>query len=150
MTDTAIPNFSRIFTAHRECCRQMLELSRRQIRLIEEDDYTQLLTLLGKKQKLLTRLEEFSKHRPQIRELWKSTRDSLDVESRRQCEELLDDTEALLADLTQQEQSSTDRLEKRRCSVQQELSNISAGGRVNEAYRETLAPATHRRLDVGR
>lgn len=149
MQSAETPNFLKIFAAHRECCREMLELSREQRQLIERDDYTELLAVLGKKQKQLKRLDEFSKHRPQIRSLWRAHRDGLHEDVREECEELLLQTETDLAELVSQERECTDRLQSRRIDLHGELKNISQGERVSEAYRETLAPATHRRIDVG-
>ena len=142
-------DFLRIFAAHRECCRRLLELSRDQDRLIVEDDYTQLLVVLGKKQKVLNQMEEFGKHRTQIQSLWKSQRDELDDDTRRQCEGLLSDTEADIAELVRQEKHSCSQLEKRRVATQRDIHNLDQGERVGEAYRDSLAPVTHRRLDVG-
>ncbi|TWU12960.1 hypothetical protein CA54_17860 [Symmachiella macrocystis] len=149
MTGSPTFNFVRIFAAHRECCSRLLELSHNQDRLIIEDDYTQLLVVLGKKQKVLNQMEEYAKHRPRIQALWKLQRDELDTETRRQCEDLLNGTESDLAELVRQEQASTDRIEERRAATQQDLQNLDQGGRVSEAYRDSLAPATHRRLDIG-
>lgn len=142
-------DFLRIFAAHRECCGRLLELSRNQDRLIIEDDYTQLLVVLGKKQKVLNQMEEFGKHRTRIGELWKLQRDTLDAQTRRQCEQLLSETETDLAELVRQEHHSSRRIEQRREATQRDLQNLDQGERVNEAYRDCLAPATHRRLDVG-
>lgn len=149
MANSPTIDFLRIFAAHRACCQNLLDLSRSQDRLIRDEDYTQLLVVLGKKQKVLNRMEEFSKHRPQIESLWKADRDNLDADLRQRCEDLLLQTENDLAELVRQEQHSSQEITQRHAATRNELLNIEQGGRVNEAYRDTLAPATHRRLDVG-
>ncbi len=149
MTRTKAPDFLRIFAAHRECCRRLLRLSASQERLIAEDDYAQLLVVLGQKQQVLQQIAEFEKHRSRLKSLWKTERERLDSDSRGRCETLLDETAADLAELVKQEQQCTQKIEQRRGTVRQELCNIDQGERVQEAYRDSLAPATHRRLDVG-
>ena len=114
MTGSPTFNFVRIFAAHRECCSRLLELSRNQDRLINEDDYTQLLVVLGKKQKVLNQMEEYAKHRPRIQALWKMQRDELDSETRQQCEDLLTGTESDLAELVRRHRRRPDVVNRRR------------------------------------
>ncbi len=149
MTGTPTPDFLRIFTVHRECCRRLLDLSRSQDRLIEENDYDELLAVLGKKQQVLDQIAKFEEHRPRIKSMWKSLRGQLDDTLRGRCESLLDETAADLEELVRQEHRSSREIERRRAGTQQELRNLDQGERVQAAYRDSLAPVTHRRLDVG-
>jgi hypothetical protein len=67
---------------------------------------------------------------------------------RRSCEAALAESETLLAELLEHERESTTVLARRRDETRRQLQNIASGGQANEAYRDTLAPATSRHLDV--
>ena len=138
-----------VLNLRRQHCRNLLDLSRRQRGLIDSSEYSQLLTILGQKQRLLGRLDELSKQHPDLRAQWKTLRDTAEYDLRDDCEHVLAETEAILADLLSEEQQSTDHLARRRDDTQKQLQAVSQGARVHDAYRESLAPSTHRHLDVG-
>src|SRR5580693_5370446 len=48
----------------RKHCRDLLELSRRQIQFIESNDFTQLMATLAQKQRILGRLDEVKRRYP--------------------------------------------------------------------------------------
>ena len=147
---TAIaPPFLEIFRGRRDGYRALLELSHRQQTLIEADDYTELLAVLGRKQVLLSRLEDVNRRYPDLREQWQASRSALPAEHRSTCEHLLAETEHCLAELLLVEQSSTESLTTRRDATQHELQAIARGSQAHEAYRDHLAPVTHRHLDIG-
>jgi hypothetical protein len=147
---TCIPDFSALFHTRREHYRALLELSRRQIDLIAADDYTGLLVVLGQKQRLLGRLDEMNGQHADLKRQWHDRRESLDPDLRDDCEHILAETEAILAQLLEEEQQSAGRLTERRDETRRQLQTISRGSQVHDAYRDTLAPATHRHLDVGK
>jgi hypothetical protein len=140
--------FLRIFQTRRDYCQALLELSREQSDLIAADDYTQLLVLLGRKQRILGRMEELGQRQPQLWQHWRSERDQLDPAARAACDAVLADAEAILAELNQLEQTSTEHLAQRRDDTRRQLESLAQGVRVHDAYRDPHA-ATHRRLDVG-
>ncbi len=142
--------FLTIFQKFREHWRNLLELSRRQRALIDADNYTQLLSVLGQKQRILGHLDELKQRHPGLRERWQSRRETFDASFGDDCDHVLAETEAILAELLKEEQSSTEHLTSRRDETQQELQAISNATEVHKAYRDSLAPATHRHLDVGR
>ena len=142
--------FLETFRTRREHFQALLTLSRRQKQLIAESDYSELLAVLGQKQRLLGRLEELNRHQPDLRRRWQDQRESLDGVLRDDCEHLLAETEALLAALLDEEQTSTSELSARRDETQRQLQAISQGSQIHDAYRDQLAPATHRHLDTGR
>ncbi len=133
----------------RQHFRSLLDLSRRQRGLIDSSEFSQLLTVLGQKQRLLGRLEELNKQYPDLRSLWGAQKETGDPEWRDDCEHVLAETEVILAELLQEEQQSTDHLAKRRDDTRKELQTVSQGTAVNEAYRDSLAPSTHRHLNLG-
>jgi hypothetical protein len=84
-----------------------------------------------------------------LKESWRSRKHTLDATLRDDCDHLLAETEAILAEILEEEQDSTDFLTHRRDHTQQQLEGITNGGRVHDAYRTSMAPATHRHLDIG-
>jgi hypothetical protein len=141
-------DFTEVFEQRRDYCRALLELSNEQRRFIASDDFTALLGVLGKKQRLLGRIDDLTRQRPNLWRSWKTQRDDIAPEVREQCDHLLAETEALLAELLAEEQRSTDELTERRDHTQTQLQEISRGTRVHEAYRDGLSPSTHRHLDL--
>jgi hypothetical protein len=150
MSTLSAPEFLTIFQTCREHWRRLLELSRRQMAMIEADDYPQLLSVLGQKQRILGHLDDLKQRYPGLRERWLSRRGTIDPELSDDCNHVLAETEAILAQLMKEEQISTERLTGRRDKTQQELQAISNATEVHKAYRDGLAPATHRHLDVDR
>jgi hypothetical protein len=140
--------YFRMFQDRRTCFADLLELSRRQLQLVETDDYPQLLGLLGGKQQIIGRLEAISSREPRLWEAWRRERDSLAPVVRQACEETLAETEVVLAELLEHERISTDTLARRREQTARQLQAVSGGSRVNQAYRDCLAPVTHRHLDT--
>jgi hypothetical protein len=141
-------DYFRTFQDRRQCFADLLELSRRQLQLVETDDYPQLLGLLGGKQQILGRLEAISIREPRLWDEWRRERDRVAVATRQACEQTLADTEVLLAELLEHERISTDTLARRREQTARQLQAVAGGSRVNQAYRDCLAPATHRHLDL--
>ena len=139
--------FLQTFAERRQCIAGLLELSQRQLDLVEADDYSRLLGLLGGKQQIISRLEEMGRGRPRLWDEWRQERGRLAPDVRQRCEETLAETEDLLARLLEQERISTECLARRRDDTARELRSVAAGSRVNQAYGESLAPVTHRFLD---
>jgi len=141
-------DFLNVLKNRREYCRELLELSRGQAALVETDDLTELLTVLGKKQRVLGKLDELSKQFPNLARQWQNRRQTADPVLKGECEHVLAEMEAIVAELLEEEAISTKRLIKRRDETHQELQAISTGSEVHAAYRDSLAPATNRHLDV--
>lgn len=137
-----------ILESRHDTCRALLELSRSQASLIEADDYSELLAVLGRKQSLIERLAETKRSHEHVWTNWKSVRAELASDSRDRCDELVERTESLLAELVQLEETSTRSLVARREETRVELRRIDDGSRTNMAYRDSLAPSTHRHLDI--
>jgi hypothetical protein len=132
----------------RDLCSDLLDLSGQQAALIETNNYTQLLLVLGQKQRILGQLDELKQRFPGIQQRWPTLRETIDPSLRNDCERLLAETETLLADLLNEEQESTEFLTKRRNDTQRRLQAVAEGPRIHSAYRDSLAPATNRILDV--
>lgn len=141
-------DFSTIFATRREYCRILLEMSRRQFELVEKGDYTGLLGLLGRKQRVLGRLDQLNQSHSDLWNQWRRTRESLPADERSRCERILKESEDILAEVLAQEKQGTDLLTAQRDATQRQLETISQGMQTQEAYRDHLAPSTHRHLDV--
>ena len=148
MSTTCALDFLTTFKTRREHCHALLELSRHQLQLIVGDDFTELLDVLGQKQRLLSCLDELKQHQPQLWEQWQAQRDSIDPAVRRDCETALAETEGFLAEILENEKGGTQALTERRDATQKQLQAISRGSQAYSAYRDGLAPATNRHLDV--
>ena len=141
-------DFIATFKDRRQCFADLLQISRCQLGLVENDDYSQLLRLLGGKQQIIGRLEAISSRLPRLWDDWRRERERLAPGSREICEQTLADTEALLAELLEHERVSTETLARRRDQTARQLAAVAGGSRVNQAYRDCLAPVTHRHLDL--
>lgn len=141
-------NLFEIFEARRAHCRNLLDLARQQKALIDADDYARLLEILGRKQRVLNELAAINERHPDLREQWQARRGRLEPGLRDDGEHILAETEAIMSELLDEESQSTRHLTAKRDRTQKQLQAVSSGGRVNEAYRTSLAPATHRHLDV--
>jgi len=148
MPSSSTIDFPRIFKTRRAYCRSLLDLSREQFELVENSEYARLLELLGRKQRLLGRLDELHQTEQDLWGQWKEARNGLEPSVRHQCEQLLRESENLLAEVLIQEKAGTDALSERRNGTQRQLLAISRGTKVSEAYRDNLAPATNRHLDI--
>lgn len=137
-----------MFRTRRDRCRELLDLSNEQDRLIASDDYAALLDVLGRKQRILGEFAEAKQDHPELHSLWKTEREALDPAIRDECDHLLAEAESLLAMIIQEEKHSTEELTSRRDETQRRLQTIAQGSQVHNAYRDTLAPSTHRRLNV--
>ncbi len=150
MSALSAAEFLQVFQTRRERCRKLLELSRKQRELIDAADYTHLLKVLGHKQRILTQLDDASEQMPHLWSDWRRQRDELQETARDDCNHVLAEIEAILAELVKQEGQSTDALIERRDSTRMQLQSISEGSQVHAAYRDNLAPATHRHLNIDR
>ncbi len=150
MNSTSLKDILEVLKQRRTHCRELLDLSRRQNRVIDASDYTSLLSILGQKQRVLMRLDELKRRRPDLGEQWELLRNSGPETARRECEEVISEIEAILAELMQSEKDGADELNQRRETTRQQLETIAQGVHINETYRDNVAPFSHRFLDTNR
>lgn len=148
MTSTQMIDYPKLFSVRLEYSKALLKLSFQQQDLINQDDYSGLLDVLGKKQRLLGQLDQYKKQLPMLWEKWKRDRDQLSAEKREACEQILSESESVLAQLLQNEDTSTQHMVVRRDRTKQQIQSLNQGERVGEAYRDSLAPVTHRHLNI--
>ena len=134
--------------SRRKYCVALLELSRKQRELISGRKYTELLTLIGKKQRVLGCLEGLKQKQPNVVSEWKSRRDELPAEIRTVCETVIQETELLLTELLNEEQICTDDLKRSRDETSRELSELTSGQRAHQAYGTTSSLTRNRYLDI--
>lgn len=142
------PDFLSTLAERQACYEQILQLSRRQADLIAHDDYTELLVVLGQKQRLIGRLEEIVGSQPQFWGEWKSCRPHLAANVARACEECIARTEQLLTDLALQEAACAQKLLDRKNDTRTQLAALQTVQRTQSGYQTTSAPLPHRLLDV--
>jgi hypothetical protein len=123
-------------------------MSRRQNRVIDASDYSSLLVVLGQKQRVLGRLDEIKRRYPELGRQWATLRETGLPSLRRDCEQIISETEAILAELVQTEKDGAEQLCQRRDATRRQLESIAQGVHVNETYRDNIAPLSHRFLDI--
>jgi benzoyl-CoA reductase/2-hydroxyglutaryl-CoA dehydratase subunit BcrC/BadD/HgdB len=150
MTLTSLNDILNVLKERRTHCRELLDLSRRQNRVIDANDYSTLLNILGHKQRLLGRLDELKRRHPELGQQWQILREAGPATLRRECDEVISEIEAILAELMQTEKDDADELSQRRDATRRQLESIAQGIHINETYRDNVAPYSHRFLDLNR
>jgi hypothetical protein len=130
----------------RDLCHSLQALSGRQSDALAQRDYDGLIELLGEKRSVIDRIAALT---GSVRE-WSENRSRLPAAERLEGEALVSEMERLLEALGASEQAAVEELAKQRDATRGELLEINSAGRVHSAYRDTLAPATRRSLDVNR
>jgi hypothetical protein len=131
-----------VLQRRREYCRAMLELSRRQTGLIDDENFAELLQLIVQKQRVLEHLAELGQTFGGIVDFWKSARDRLAADARSKCQAAIDDAESLLAESMALEKQGTEALSQRRDETQGRLKEIGeeSNGLAGSGSRNTPRP----------
>ncbi|MFN0196677.1 MAG: hypothetical protein ACKVT0_08015 [Planctomycetaceae bacterium] len=130
--------YYQLFNTRREYFRLLLNLSRKQSVCVQDEQYHELLELLGQKQRILGCLDELGKRQSHQIQNWPIVREQIPLDTRKACDEILAETETLLAELISEESSSTSHLTTRRDQTRRQLLAVSQGGRVHAAYNDSL------------
>ena len=85
---------------------------------------------------------------PELSRQWTLLRDTGLPTVRTDCEALIADTEAILAELLESKKQGTDRLTERREATRRQLESVSQGVHVNQVYAETTPTLNHRFLNT--
>lgn len=148
MNKIPMTDYPKLFSIRLEYSKRLLKLSVQQQDLIDQDDYSGLLDVLGTKQRLLGQLDQYTKQLPTLWEKWVRDREELSIEQRKTCEQILNESEKVLAKLLKNEDSSTQCMAERCDQTKRQIQSLNQGAKVGEAYRDSLAPATHRHLNI--
>jgi hypothetical protein len=128
--------------------RDLLDLSHRQHKFIDAGDYTQLMSTLAQKQRILGRLDEMKRRYPELSRQWTSLRDSGLPATRNDCESLIAETETILAELLDSEKQGTHQLSERREATRRQIEAVSQGVHVNQIYADSSPTLNHRFLNT--
>ena len=150
MSVDSLEEILEILNRRRKHCRDLLNLSRQQNGVIHLSDYSQLMTILAQKQRVLGRLDEIKRRHPDLGQQWRALRDSGQATVRSDCEMIMAETETILAELLQTEKNGAQQLVERRNATRRQLESISQGVHVNEIYRDSIGGSDHRYLDIDR
>lgn len=145
-----LPELLAVLQRRREYCRAMLELSQRQSNLIDQGNFSELLQLIAQKQRVLDHLSELSQMFGGIVTFWKSVRDQLGSDLRAQCQQIIDESERILAASMNLEQQGTAVLSQRRDETQirlKEIGDVSSTLPISGGHGHAPRP---RFLDVSR
>ena len=145
---TLTTDFLQVFTDRRDCFTHLLSLSSEQFALIEAEEYSQVLTLLGRKQEFINYLEELQQLHPDLVRDWNTSKSRLNRGLKAECDELLAETEQILRLLMALERQSTEEISSRKEQSRDELHSMSQASRANTTYGTALASTTGRRLSV--
>lgn len=132
----------------REYGHALLELSQRQRGYIANREFSELIDVLSRKQRILGRLDALKQQQPAVVEEWNRRREQFSATVRTRCESLLQETESLFAQLLAEEQSCTEALQQSRDEVRRELDEISNSQEAHRAYGTGVNPETSV-LDIG-
>lgn len=143
-------NLISILRTRREYCRAMLELARHQQTLIAEDRNNELIQLIAKKQRVLEGLTSLAQKFGGLVDHWKSVRDSLSSQDRTECDGIIAESEALLAETLQQESLGTEVLNLRRDRTRRELQELGELSQATAGQGNGAGPPEPQFLDVSR
>jgi hypothetical protein len=146
--NSAVTKFVQSLDVRRGHCRALLELARRQHGLVVQAQYGPLLELLQHKQHVLDRLSEVSRSQSALNGGWPQLREQAGDAVQARVEQLMDEVEHLLKEVAEQESQALADLQTQRDETARQIAELSQGTQVQRAYADSLAPATHRRLDV--
>lgn len=128
--------------SRRDTLRQVLDLSRLQLQVIDSNDYDSLWRIQQQKQALLATIQGEAAHPPTLGDRWKAVRDSLSSEDRKQCESLISEADGCLRELLEEEAVSTSALERRVEETRTQLKSISQGQLSRRLHRQPTATGT--------
>jgi hypothetical protein len=143
MDTSQTDQLAELIAAKHECLRQLVELGRAQLELIETNDLPRLLrvlaakqTLIGKLQTVSTSLKPFRQQDPKSR-VWRSP------ELRERSAEQLHQCEEMFARVSGQEQESEQRLRTQRDDVGDRLRLANTADRARSAYTTSQSRSIH-------
>ena len=124
-----------------ECLRQLRDMGARQMELVRAGTITELLDVLSAKQRVLNQAQRIERQLDPFRNQDAAARRWHTEEQRRQCARQLDECEAFLSQIVDQEKQSQYELVLRRDQAADQLQGVHQADRARAAY--------VRRLDGG-
>ena len=114
---------------------QLQSLGERQWELVREGRMTELLDVLGLKQRVLLQLQAVERELDPFRGEEPDARPWRSPEARRRCREQLAECESILAAIVEQEKKSECELTRRRDEAARRLSGMHTAAEARSAYR---------------
>lgn len=148
MTQTVLHELLEFFGQEQACYTSLLDLSRDQRSLIENDRIDELLRILGRKQEVLDRVARIEADLAPYKQRWQEIRRTLDQVDRQVLDLALATVGELLAELIAVEKESEQALVSCRNRTYEELTQAVRGNAVHRAYAGRPAPAAAQYLDV--
>ena len=127
-----------------ECLVKLHEMGKRQFELAQADRLTELLDVLGAKQRVLTRLQRIEEELGPFRDQDPDRRRWRTSEQRQQCAQRLEQCESLLAEIIAQEKHSERELIQRRDELGSRLQGMHAASQARGAYTVESQPPVSR------
>ena len=138
MTTHAPPNVTNLIdllTEQRDLYTELRTLSDRQTAIIEQGETDALLGLLSQRQGLVDELGRVNGELSPYRTSWDAADEAIPQDSRDRVRGLLEEVEALLADILAQDDRAQQQLRAAQQRIGGELTNVSRAGSAIHAYR---------------
>lgn len=136
---------ARSLKAQADVCRRILEKTKKQQKMVEEHLESELLSLLGDKQKLIDEHQVLTARSAEARELWENGyRDRASPQAHAKVEAAWNDLRNVLDEIVKLEDVSRATLEEQKNRVSIDIGNLQRGKIVNKAYggAQTYRPPT--------
>jgi len=134
MTNLSTDLLMQLVQARYTCLRQLRDLGRRQLDLIDEGKITALLDLLSVKQKPLCDIQRIEKALDPFRGQDPEQRSWRSVHDRAECARLVEQCETLLKEIVAQEKQCETIMIQKRDAAAIQLQQLRSAGRAQGAY----------------
>lgn len=125
---------ARLLAEKHECLLHLQALGREQIALVDEGDLSELLGVIGQKQRWLEQLQQTERALDPFRGQTPASRRWRSEDDRQRCAELIASSESLYAEIIAREKESEQRLVRRRDEAAERLSGAHFAAASRSAY----------------
>ena len=133
MTSTS-QAFIELLIQQKELYTKLKMMSEKQRELVQQQDAVQLLGVLGARKILVEQLTQLGQQIAPIREQWQQLKDSLQTDQRDQINQLIDQTQDLLADIISADEQDRQQLAADRDTKGAELGSFTQNTTARNAY----------------
>lgn len=123
-----------LLEAEESIYREVLDLSSRQIQVIDRGEPAELLTLLAQKQKRIEAIDRLSAEIVPLRERCEAEREKIPSEMRQALEEALRRLREILAEIVALENEGEKRLQRAKDAAGNEIETLQRGKAMHKAY----------------
>ena len=133
-----------------ECYRRLARLAELQHEHVRQSETEQLLELLQRRQRVLTRIGSLEETVAPAKKRWGEYLSGLDAEDRSRAEEMLGETRTLLQRIVEADKDDALILQQRKLNLGRQINQASAAKQVNRSYAAAAYGAPAARMDVQR